>query len=341
MKRVVAEPARVGRRALPGPAGAPGAGAFRLAPYALRLRRRSTRGRRGGRLGGGAPALGAVRDRPRPLRRAAILARASTSSRPGRTGRRTRNGGEAPSSGCGPGATSASTTRSSSSPAATSRSIYLDCRPAGLAAFGDARRTRRADDDRTGPAGTVRGMNLSRTEDGRAMGHWGVKSYENDDAADALDAGFDRVHGAVYDELMDDENPLTSEQVQKRLANPETLAAAVEACRVGGAGSTARSGTRSSGSPSRGSSSATPSWASPSPTTSRRPPPTGSKPRTSTGTRRPSAASAARRKSPCCGEAAKIEGPSKNRFQLGHIDLEVGKTYPRRTRRGRGIDLKD
>ena len=28
------------------------------------------------------------------------------------------------------------------------------------------------------------------------MGHWGVKSFENDDAADALDAGFDRVHGA-------------------------------------------------------------------------------------------------------------------------------------------------
>ena len=60
------------------------------------------------------------------------------------------------------------------------------------------------------------------------MGHWGVKSYENDDAADALDAGFDRVHGARYDELMDDACTLTFEQVQERLANPETLAASVE-----------------------------------------------------------------------------------------------------------------
>ena len=63
------------------------------------------------------------------------------------------------------------------------------------------------------------------------MGHWGVKSYENDDAADALDAGFERVHGARYDELMDDASPLTFEQVQERLASPETLAAAVEALR--------------------------------------------------------------------------------------------------------------
>jgi hypothetical protein len=61
------------------------------------------------------------------------------------------------------------------------------------------------------------------------MGHWGVKSYENDDAADALDAGFDRTHGALYEELMADENPLTTEQVERQLANPETLAGAVEA----------------------------------------------------------------------------------------------------------------
>ena len=61
------------------------------------------------------------------------------------------------------------------------------------------------------------------------MGHWGVKSYENDDAADALDAGFDRVHGALYEELMADENPLTTDQVEARLANAETLARAVEA----------------------------------------------------------------------------------------------------------------
>src|SRR5438105_15832346 len=63
------------------------------------------------------------------------------------------------------------------------------------------------------------------------MGHWGVKSYENDDAADALDAGFDRVHGALYEELMDDRNPTPPEQVQRRLASAETLAQAVEALR--------------------------------------------------------------------------------------------------------------
>jgi hypothetical protein len=63
------------------------------------------------------------------------------------------------------------------------------------------------------------------------MGYWGVKSYENDRADEALDAGFDRVHGAAYEELMDDRNPLTFEQVQAKLANPETLAAAIEAVR--------------------------------------------------------------------------------------------------------------
>jgi hypothetical protein len=61
------------------------------------------------------------------------------------------------------------------------------------------------------------------------MGHWGVKSFENDDAADALDAGFDRVHGATYDALMDDRNPLSLDQVQKQLASPDTLAAAIAA----------------------------------------------------------------------------------------------------------------
>lgn len=61
------------------------------------------------------------------------------------------------------------------------------------------------------------------------MGHWGVKSYENDDASDSLDAGFEGVHGDRYDELMDDRSPLTFEQVQQRLANAETLAAAVAA----------------------------------------------------------------------------------------------------------------
>lgn len=61
------------------------------------------------------------------------------------------------------------------------------------------------------------------------MGHWGVRSYENDEAADALDAGFARVHGATYDDLMEDDNPLSPEQVQERLANPETLLAALSA----------------------------------------------------------------------------------------------------------------
>jgi hypothetical protein len=61
------------------------------------------------------------------------------------------------------------------------------------------------------------------------MGHWGVKSFENDDAADAIDAGFDRVHGSIYDDMMDDRNPLPFDQVQKQLAGPDTLAAAIAA----------------------------------------------------------------------------------------------------------------
>ena len=59
------------------------------------------------------------------------------------------------------------------------------------------------------------------------MGHWGVRSYENDDAGDAIDAGFDRVYGVVYEDLMDDRNPMTVDQVHKKLANSETLAAAI------------------------------------------------------------------------------------------------------------------
>jgi hypothetical protein len=61
------------------------------------------------------------------------------------------------------------------------------------------------------------------------MNYWGVKSYENDNAGDALDAGFDRVHGELYEELMDDRNPLSFEQVQKRLADPRTLEASIAA----------------------------------------------------------------------------------------------------------------
>jgi hypothetical protein len=63
------------------------------------------------------------------------------------------------------------------------------------------------------------------------MGHWGVKSYEHDDAADALDAGFDRVHGERYEDLMDDRNPLTFEQAQHKLADPQTLDASIAALR--------------------------------------------------------------------------------------------------------------
>jgi hypothetical protein len=63
------------------------------------------------------------------------------------------------------------------------------------------------------------------------MGYWGVKSYENDEAAEALDAGFDRVHGPLYEELMDDRNPLTFEQVQKKLADSRTFDAAISTLR--------------------------------------------------------------------------------------------------------------
>ena len=68
-----------------------------------------------------------------------------------------------------------------------------------------------------------------RTTNSRQMDYWGVKSYENDDAADALDAGFDRVHGERYEELMDDRNPLSFEQVQQRLADERTLEASIAA----------------------------------------------------------------------------------------------------------------
>ena len=63
------------------------------------------------------------------------------------------------------------------------------------------------------------------------MGHWGVKSYEHDEANDALDAGFDWVHGARYEELMDDSNPLTFDQVQATLADSRTLLASIDSLR--------------------------------------------------------------------------------------------------------------
>ncbi len=61
------------------------------------------------------------------------------------------------------------------------------------------------------------------------MGYWGIKSYENDLAHDALDAGFDRIHGARYEELMDDRNPMPYEKVHEQLASLETLSATLAA----------------------------------------------------------------------------------------------------------------
>ncbi len=61
------------------------------------------------------------------------------------------------------------------------------------------------------------------------MGHWGVKSFENDLASDAIDAGFEHVHGEAYDELMDDRNPMGFDQVQAKFASAGTLARALEA----------------------------------------------------------------------------------------------------------------
>lgn len=58
------------------------------------------------------------------------------------------------------------------------------------------------------------------------MGHWGVRSYEVDEAADAIDSAFDQVHGRAYDDLMSDRNPTPVEQIHRQLANAETLRAA-------------------------------------------------------------------------------------------------------------------
>ena len=59
------------------------------------------------------------------------------------------------------------------------------------------------------------------------MGSWGVRSYENDDADFAIDAGLDKVHGSAYEDLMEDDNPLTIDQIHQRLANSATLEAAI------------------------------------------------------------------------------------------------------------------
>ena len=59
------------------------------------------------------------------------------------------------------------------------------------------------------------------------MGYWGVKSYENDDADDAIDAAMEKIHGSSYEDLMDDGNPLSFDQVQKKLANDNTLSESI------------------------------------------------------------------------------------------------------------------
>jgi hypothetical protein len=61
------------------------------------------------------------------------------------------------------------------------------------------------------------------------VGHWGVRSYDCDEAADALDAAFEQVHGARYEELMDDRNPMSFDQIQASLASEQTLVAALAA----------------------------------------------------------------------------------------------------------------
>lgn len=61
------------------------------------------------------------------------------------------------------------------------------------------------------------------------MGYWGVKSYEDDDADFAIDKAFERVHGDAYLKLMEDADPTPLEVAQARLANAETLRAALEA----------------------------------------------------------------------------------------------------------------
>lgn len=61
------------------------------------------------------------------------------------------------------------------------------------------------------------------------MGYWGVKSYENDDADDAIDAAMEKIHGSSYEDLMDDGNPLSFDQVQKKLANDKTLSESIHA----------------------------------------------------------------------------------------------------------------
>jgi hypothetical protein len=79
--------------------------------------------------------------------------------------------------------------------------------------------------------GSLVPIQVPRISEQPPLGHWGVKSYEVDEAADALDAGFEQVHRAHYEELMDDRNPLSYDLVQKQLANPDTLHSSIAALR--------------------------------------------------------------------------------------------------------------
>ncbi|QDV32800.1 hypothetical protein [Tautonia plasticadhaerens] len=63
------------------------------------------------------------------------------------------------------------------------------------------------------------------------MGHWGVRSYEVDEVADAIDSAFERIHGRAYDDLMSDRDPTPAEQIHRQLANADTLRVALEAFR--------------------------------------------------------------------------------------------------------------
>ena len=129
------------------------------------------------------------------------------------------------------------------------------------------------------------------------MGHWGVREpTRSTRRPTSLDAAFEQVHGDRYDQLMDDRNPLSVDQVHKTLANPATLAAArrppgrvwrrpghLGRGRPPGLGGRRRPARRVQGSP---------------PARGPRPAPsTGSATRTSTGTRPRCAASAARPRS--------------------------------------------
>jgi hypothetical protein len=63
------------------------------------------------------------------------------------------------------------------------------------------------------------------------MGYWGVRSYDNDLANDALDGALETIHGEAYDALMDDRNPISYQEAQDKFLDAETLAEAVEILR--------------------------------------------------------------------------------------------------------------